>query len=468
MADLNGHFFRIAQWDPTTQRYYYVQTANGKTTWEVPTQEASNTPAPTTPSPYPAPSDHTQPDHSTHPGYGEHQTPSYSPQPQSTGYTPQPQYTPQSGQDTSTTRAGGLGGIAGSLAQGYLSGGKKPSGGGHSSGGGGLGGLGGLAQGFLGGGGKHSSSGGHGGGHGGGGRGGGGGGLLGQAAGIAGGLLGGKKPQSGHGAQSAHGGAHGGGGLGGLGGLVGGILGGGGSHGQVCIIFFRFEVGESITASANKNDGSRSQLASSRIMVMAPTSSLRSMVRTAQPPLTLPTTNLPLMATLGKPIPPLDPKVNSFLGLSANSTNMDLTPKGDTKGPRASMARPLQDNTVPHLPRGNMVDHPHKDSTVLHLPRDSTVVLHKVNFKVTVLLPRLLTPLLGVLKVTTPLQPVVPVVTILLLPHLAALLLIKGLLRQGGHIRLLLRLCSTSRPDRRAMDRRVGKAVMGIKLLRLG
>lgn len=201
--------FRIAQWDPTTQRYYYVQTANGKTTWEIPTQEAPNTPTPTTPSPYPAPAEYNQHGQPTQSGYGDHQSLG--------GYTPQTQYVPQPESQTTSTRAGGFGGIAGTMAQSMLGGGKKNSG--HSSGG--LGGLGGLASGLLSGGGKHPSGGSGHGGHSGGG------GLFGQAAGIAGGLLGGKnKPQ--HGAQGGHS-------SGGLGGLVGGIL-GGGSHGQtVCI-----------------------------------------------------------------------------------------------------------------------------------------------------------------------------------------------------------------------------------------
>ena len=150
----------IAQWDPNSKRYYYVQPSTATTTWDVPVHSASSTPA--------------------------QQIPAYSPPAVGAGYDPAGPYNAYSQQQMhsqeqhapeQTSRAGGFGGIAGNLAQGLLSGGGKPNKHGSSSSGGGLGSL---ASGLLGGGkpNKHSSSGSSGGG------------LLGTATS----LLGGGKP----------------------------------------------------------------------------------------------------------------------------------------------------------------------------------------------------------------------------------------------------------------------------------
>lgn len=187
---------RIAQWDPSSQRYYFVQPATGTTQWDIPTT---------------SPPGHTQ-------AYPAEQTPSYSPGEHNNNnqsYNPGSDSAPPA----DGTR-GGLGSLAGGLANNLLGGGGKKK---NSSGG-----LGGLASGLLSGGGKSSSGGkpSNGGSHGGGG-------LLGQAAGLAGGLLGGKKPSSGNGSSGSSAGA------GGLGGLMGSLL--GGSHGSassVCCLYY--------------------------------------------------------------------------------------------------------------------------------------------------------------------------------------------------------------------------------------
>lgn len=157
---------RIAQWDPDSQRYYYVQPSTKTTQWDVPqpSSEAS-TPAQSLP-PYSPPVDqHQQTVHQTTPDY----------------QNPPPQ-----------DRGGPLGSLGG-LAQGFLGGGGKH---GHGSSGGTLG----LASSLLGGG-KHSS------------------GHTPPASGLvglAGGLLGGKKPHGGHSS----------GGAGGLMGMAGGLASG--------------------------------------------------------------------------------------------------------------------------------------------------------------------------------------------------------------------------------------------------
>ncbi|KAF8245726.1 hypothetical protein K440DRAFT_384009 [Wilcoxina mikolae CBS 423.85] len=198
----------IAQWDPSSQRYYFVQPSTGTTQWDIPTRSSENTPAPTHAPP--APTSYT-PDHNTAPYPTDHNT---APYPTDHNTAPYPTDHNTTTNNPADGTRGGLGSLAGGLANNFLSGGKKPHGG--SSGGGG--GLGGLASGLLGGGGKNSS-----GSHGSSGSGG----LLGTAAGLAGGLLGGKKPHGGSG------GGHGqssGGAAGGFGGLISGALGSGSAH----------------------------------------------------------------------------------------------------------------------------------------------------------------------------------------------------------------------------------------------
>ena len=174
---------RIAQWDPNTKRYYFVQPATGTTTWDVPISSVPSTPAQAQ-SPYTPPVD----------SYNPHQTQSpYQTQ------SPSQQYDAQ--QDPVTTSRGGpLGGLGG-LAQGLLGGGGK-----HGSSGG-MGGKLGLANSLLGGGKKQSSgSSGHGG-------------SPQGLMGLAGGLLGGKNKQHGSGGHSS-------GGSGGLLGMAGGLASG--------------------------------------------------------------------------------------------------------------------------------------------------------------------------------------------------------------------------------------------------
>ncbi|KAF8454900.1 hypothetical protein BGX38DRAFT_230452 [Terfezia claveryi] len=169
----------IAQWDPSTKRYYFVQPSTGTTTWEVPTGSVTSTPAQAQP-PYTPPVDSYNPKQA-------HQNPS-----------PSQQYDAQ--QDPVTTSRGGpLGGLGG-LAQGFLAGGGKH--GNHGSSG--MSGKLGVASALLGGGKQHSGSGGHGSsGHGG---------PQPGLMGFAGGLLGGKNK-------------HGSGGLLGMaGGLASGLL----------------------------------------------------------------------------------------------------------------------------------------------------------------------------------------------------------------------------------------------------
>lgn len=149
----------IAQWDPKNKRYYFVQPSTGTTTWEVPQHpsSAANSPAPHQ-NPYPTPGPEQQ--------YGAYQVEQTT-----------VMQTPGGEAHVQSTRAGGFGGIAGSMAQNLLSGGGKHgkqsgglgglasgllSGGKHSSGSGsssGGGGLTGLAGSLLGGGGKHNKPG---------------------------------------------------------------------------------------------------------------------------------------------------------------------------------------------------------------------------------------------------------------------------------------------------------------------
>ena len=178
---------RIAQWDPNTKRYYFVQPSTGATTWDVPTGSVTSTPAQAQ-APYTPPVD------------------SYNPQQAQSPYqnpSPSQQYDAQ--QDPVTTSRGGpLGGLGG-LAQGFLGGGGK-----HGSHGSGMGGKLGLANSLLSGGKPHGGSSSHGSsGHGG---------PQAGLMGLAGGLLGGKNK---HGS-----GGHSSGGPGGLLGMAGGLASG--------------------------------------------------------------------------------------------------------------------------------------------------------------------------------------------------------------------------------------------------
>jgi hypothetical protein len=44
------NYYRLAQWDGQSRKYYYVQRATGISTWDIPTQ-----PAPSVPTPEPTP-----------------------------------------------------------------------------------------------------------------------------------------------------------------------------------------------------------------------------------------------------------------------------------------------------------------------------------------------------------------------------------------------------------------------------
>ncbi|KAF2238258.1 hypothetical protein EV356DRAFT_302812 [Viridothelium virens] len=175
---------RIAQWDASSRKYYYVQLSTGQSTWDLPTEAA-----PGVPTPDPTPSN-------------------------TTGPYPPPATGGERGMAGEESDRG-----LGSTAMNFLSGSQSKPGQQQS-------GLGGLANQFLGG--SHGGQyGGQGGSHSGGG-----GGLVGQ---IASGLLSGNKPhnqqqqqQQQQGTPGGSSGSH----QSGLGGLVGGLLGGHGSHQQ--------------------------------------------------------------------------------------------------------------------------------------------------------------------------------------------------------------------------------------------
>jgi hypothetical protein len=148
----------------------------------------------------------------------------------------------------------------------------------------------------------------------------------------------------------------------------------------------------------------------------------------------------------------------------------------DPRDPRASTAHLLKDNMVLHR-RGSMVFLHNKINSRVMVPLPRLAIPLLEVLKATMLLPRpvvpvaiilLLLPQLEVLRATMLLpRPVVLVATILL-PQLVVPLITKGLPHKQGRIKPLLRLCSTSRPVRRAMVQRVAKVVvMGTRLLRL-
>src|SRR5690554_6126392 len=91
---------RIPQWDPQSQRYYFVQTSTGTTTWEAPPRDG--------------PAIGSNPSTPVGGGYPQPQTNPYD----TTSYD-------QTSQPEQSER--GFGGIAGNLASGLLGGGKKNS-----------------------------------------------------------------------------------------------------------------------------------------------------------------------------------------------------------------------------------------------------------------------------------------------------------------------------------------------------